>query len=183
MQRRGGGQGSQGGSAGPQLRHPVPQHPARVEALASPPLETATLGSTASSSKPRSQVSTGPGEYQRFSSPPVPSAGVPAFNPMPAQQQPLGGAMGYGQPAAYGGGAPAYGQPARPQPQGQAAWGQMGGPPAWANDPTAQIGMQFGKSAVAAGSEYVERNVRAFSMPLALRDGRGCAVSICDIAR
>lgn len=70
--------------------------------------------------------------------------------------------MGYGQPpvAAYGG-APAYGQPARPPPQGAPVWGQMGGQPAWASDPTAQIGMQFGKSAVAAGSEYVERNVRA----------------------
>lgn len=28
----------------------------------------------------------------------------------------------------------------------------------WANDATAQMGMQFGKSAVMAGSDYVERN-------------------------
>ena len=37
-------------------------------------------------------------------------------------------------------------------PQGFGAWGGM-------NDATAQMGVQFGKSAVAAGQEYVEKNV------------------------
>ena len=36
--------------------------------------------------------------------------------------------------------------------QGFGAWGGM-------NDATTQMGMQFGKSAVAAGQEYVEKNV------------------------
>lgn len=33
------------------------------------------------------------------------------------------------------------------------------------NDATAQMGMQFGKSAVAAGQEYVEKNVGIISRP------------------
>jgi hypothetical protein len=44
------------------------------------------------------------------------------------------------------GGAPAQGQ------DGFGAWGNM-------NDATAQMGVQFGKSAVAAGQDYVEKNV------------------------
>lgn len=55
--------------------------------------------------------------------------------------------------------------------------GQMGGPPgvgvgtpdfaAWGMDgPTAQFGMQLGQSAVAAGQDYVQKNVRAFSLSL-----------------
>ena len=39
-----------------------------------------------------------------------------------------------------------------PGVQGYGAWGGM-------NDATTQMGVQFGKSAVAAGQDYVEKNV------------------------
>jgi hypothetical protein len=46
---------------------------------------------------------------------------------------------------------------------GQGQPGPMGGPnfAAWGmNDVTAQFGMQLGQSAVAAGQDYVQKNVR-----------------------
>ena len=54
--------------------------------------------------------------------------------------------MGYSSMGSMGGPGPAHG--AAP---GYAGWGSM-------NDATAQMGVQFGKSAVAAGQEYVEKN-------------------------
>lgn len=77
--------------------------------------------------------------------------GAPAASG-PSQRASVGypnphGVQGYGHMGAMGmGGAPTQGQ------DGFAAWGNM-------NDATAQMGVQFGKSAVAAGQDYVEKNV------------------------
>lgn len=56
---------------------------------------------------------------------------------------------------------------------GQGPAGQMGGQGfhpnfgAWGiNDTTAQLGMQLGQSAVAAGQDYVQKNVRRSSISL-----------------
>jgi len=103
-----------------------------------------------------------PGGYMRYTSPP----------PHLAQQQPQQSTSPYGRNvAAYGahppqayqsfsGGAP----PPPPPPQGQLGTAHSSQPPmmfsAWGvNDVTAQMGMQFGQSAIAAGQSYVEKNV------------------------
>lgn len=104
----------------------------------------------------------------RYSSPPVDaSSGSTSFaassginpNPYgapatsgPSQRAPAGyanphGVQGYGNMGSMG---MAPGQPAGGD--GFGAWGSM-------NDATAQMGVQFGKSAVAAGQDYVEKNV------------------------
>jgi len=56
--------------------------------------------------------------------------------------------MGYASMGSMGG--PGASAPAGPAPYG--SWPGM-------NDATTQMGVQFGKSAVAAGQEYVEKNV------------------------
>lgn len=83
-----------------------------------------------------------PQGYQRYVSSPPTVPLQPAYNPNPAY-------------------APQFHQPhVRAQPVGPqvpapdfAAWGM--------NDATAQIGMQLGQSAVAAGQEYMQKNVSA----------------------
>lgn len=45
-------------------------------------------------------------------------------------------------------------------PNQNAPWGQFG----MMNDATAQMGMQFGRSAVAAGQDYVNKNVSAIGI-------------------
>lgn len=111
----------------------------------------------------------------RYTSPPPPH---------PAQQQQQHLQQQQHQPALYGNNVPAYGVPPpqayqsfsgssgqRPPPlQGQMAGGhpnQVPPPPmgvpnlqAWGvNDMTAQMGMQVGRSAVAAGQEYLDKHV------------------------
>jgi len=86
---------------------------------------------------------------------------------------PIGQQMHHQQPSGFDSGAHGrtlYGQPQQQQQQqaaglnGAAPWaaaaGHMwnGGPDAM----TTQMGVQFGRSAVAAGSDYVEKNVRPF---------------------
>ena len=103
-----------------------------------------------------------PGGYMRYTSPPPPH--------LTQQQQPPYGrnvaAYGAHPPQAYqsfSGGAPAP----PPPPQGQLGTAHPSQPPmmipnlsAWGvNDVTAQIGMQFGQNAIAAGQSYVEKNV------------------------
>jgi hypothetical protein len=124
----------------PELKHPVPTHPAFIPEP--PPTPNSPQG------------------YQRFASSPPPAPGHGGGGP-PGQPslQPFAAAPGYGQPA-YG--QPAYGGPPPPQmahgvpvapPADFAAWG--------VNDATAALGMQLGQSAVAAGQQYVQKNVRA----------------------
>jgi hypothetical protein len=107
----------------------------------------------------------------RYSSPPVdaaprsasPSASFAAssgINPNPygapasgpSQRGPAGyanphGVQGYGNMGAMG-----HAPGAAAGQDGFGGWGSM-------NDATAQMGVQFGKSAVAAGQDYVEKNV------------------------
>lgn len=64
--------------------------------------------------------------------PPMPMQHTQSAYGYPAQQQPAMGASTYGHPA-FGG---------------------------FINDPTAQMGFQVGKTALNAGTEYMEQNVR-----------------------
>ena len=120
-------------SSPPPLRHPVPTHPAYIP-------------------EPPSTPASPPAGYQRYSSSPQPG---PTGQPAHAQQY-----------------VPAYPfqNPAAPGPQNLAQQPQpshFGGPiPGWnmnnmgVDSATAQLGMQLGSSAVAAGQEYVQKNVR-----------------------
>jgi hypothetical protein len=174
MQRRNVHQ--QGARSPPPLVHPVPQHVVRPDSFSqSPPLtslESPPPGSPPKPSAlhqqqhPRSQQVAGTaGDYQRFSSPPVPHTGANGYGGVngymdlssPPQQAYAGG-HAYGQPTL-----PPQGMRQQPPPQQQQQWQGQAGMGGWANDATAQMGMQFGKSAVMAGSDYVERNVRALS--------------------
>ena len=126
--------------AGPAMHYPVPSRPININAQAHspPPLV-----------EPIQQGDSRTSEYQRFSSPPVPASSVKyASPPGPAAYQTQAGPSSYEH------------QQARPQAASAFdGWAGQGNRPAWANDATTQMGMQFGRSAVAAGSEYVERNV------------------------
>jgi hypothetical protein len=155
----------------PELHHPTPTHPLKpYDIPSSPPL--ASPGMPASPPKPpgmmRSQFSSS--EYQRFSSPPVPPTTTNG-----GARYSSAGAGGPGPGPDMYGGMPynAYGHPQQPLPphQQQRGWGpgqqqQPGGVPSWANDATAQMGMQFGKSAITAGHDYVEKNVSLASIRL-----------------
>lgn len=129
----------------PPLRHPVPTHPAYI------PEPPSTPGS--------------PQGYQRFSSSPSPNLGppphlqhgypsqqpqhVPAYITTPFQHsQPPHGHIQQHQQGPY-------------QPQPTVAHAHQPDFTAWGIDgATAQLGMQLGHSAVAAGQDYVQRNVR-----------------------
>jgi hypothetical protein len=120
----------------PELKHPVPTHPAYIP---EPP------------TTPNS-----PQGYQRFLSSPAPQQQPPG----PGLHAPYAGAPGYGQPAYM---RPAFGAPA---PGGQMGHGVPPVPPpdfaAWGvNDATAALGMQLGQSVAAAGQNYVQQNVRS----------------------
>jgi hypothetical protein len=126
----------------PPLQHPKPTHPAY------PPPEPPKTpgGSTNSSPYSQAQRISSDGGYQRYSSPPVDAPqqqqqGFSAYAPQAAAQN---------QPQGY--------QQARPY--GNMAGQGQGGDFGWQmNDATTQMGVQFGKSAVAAGQDYVEKNV------------------------
>ncbi|KAF8306084.1 YIF1-domain-containing protein [Clavulina sp. PMI_390] len=121
-----------------------------------------------------------PGGYMRYTSPPPPHQQLPPH--LQQQQNSSPYAPGRGQPAysvpppqAYqsfsGGGVPLQGSMAVPGAAGLAGQGHVPPPPpmmvpnlsAWGvNDATAQMGMQLGQSALAAGQNYMEKNVAAF---------------------
>lgn len=126
--------------------------PADYQRFSSPPVNN--YGSQQGTSSP----ATGNGDYQRFSSPPVPSQ---------AQQQPMGNLYPQQQQ---------QGQPFRQQQQAgfsqqqhpngsHAPWDQFG----MMNDATAQMGVQFGRSAVQAGQDYMNRNVSSLPLYLSTR--------------
>ena len=123
----------------PPLQHPVPTHPAYIP---EPPATPAS-----------------PQGYERYtSSPPQP----PTYQQHPHQSPPLHN-VGYGQQYT-----PVNSPPRQPPIHGQIP-PHLGGPAvapvdlsAWGlNDATAQFGMQLGQNAVAAGQDYVTKNVRA----------------------
>lgn len=147
----------------PPLQHPKPTHPAY------PPPEPPKTpgGSTNSSPYSQAQRISSDGGYVRYSSPPVDAgsngnAGIgyggssSSFNAYGAQE-PVGQRGGYQASTS-----PNHGHGPVPV-QGYSSMNQgFGGPggQGWQmNDATAQMGVQFGKSAVAAGQDYVEKNV------------------------
>ncbi|KAG8690434.1 hypothetical protein FRC09_011988 [Ceratobasidium sp. 395] len=140
----------------PPLQHPVPTHPP-----VAPPEPPATPGS--------------PSGYMRFTSPPQHPTSI---SPNRQYAQYGGGGysppQGYGQPQWQSFGAVPAGVGAVPVPGTQqpvaapgfsipAAGGMWG-----VNDATAQMGVQLGKSAVAAGQDYMEKNFGAHLMPLSM---------------
>ncbi len=110
----------------------------------------------------------------RFSSPPVnPSGATGGLGLNDASMGNLGGPSGQGGYNTYGnmgsfgvnqpniGGGPAsYPQVPINNMMGMGMGGQGAGAGQWGmNDATTQMGMQFGRSAMMAGQEYVEKNV------------------------
>lgn len=165
----------------PPLQHPKPTHPAY------PPPEPPKTpgGSTNSSPYSQAQRISSDGGYQRYSSPPVDggssAATATATGYAPSSLGSASGFAGYGPQAGGLPGSEAHNRngyvhaPSPGQPQG---YGQV--PPTgpgqaqnfggWqVNDATTQMGVQFGKSAVAAGQDYVEKNVSHESWLLTLQ--------------
>ena len=124
----------------PPLQHPVPTHPAYIP---EPPSTPAS-----------------PQGYQRFTSTPPPQNYAPGVAPGSGSRIPTGYASHASQYQPAAGTSPRQQQPIHGQippqmnpvaPVDFSAWGL--------NDATAQFGMQLGQSAVAAGQEYVQKNV------------------------
>lgn len=131
----------------PPLQHPVPTHPAYIPEPPSTPMSP--QGYQRYTSTPPSQ----PYNQQIPSQAPHPSHMAPQYGAAPVYHQPLG--------------APSQGHPSAMGPNGPvdfSAWGL--------DNATAAFGMQLGQSAVAAGSDYVQKNVR-----FALCDS--CACGLC----
>ena len=123
----------------PPLQHPKPTH------IAYPPPEPPHTPATSTHSSPYSQAQRiSQDGYMRFSSPPVGETSAATS-----------GVETYAAPVQ-----PRQGYVASPAPPGVTGYQNMGfnGWPGM-NDTTAQMGVQFGKSAVAAGQDYVEKNV------------------------
>lgn len=118
----------------PPLQHPVPTHPAYIPEPPSTPVS--------------------PQGYQRYtSSPPQPQhfsqpiSGIPPNYVSPGNHyQPMGATPG--RPPIPG---QSHSHMNPTAPVDFSAWGL--------NDATAQLGMQLGQSAVAAGQEYMQKNV------------------------
>ena len=127
----------------PPLHHPKPTHPAY------PPPEPPHTPAASTNSSPYSQAQRiSQDEYMRFSSPPVVDTGSAIASGARAYSGPAQPRQGYvHSPAPPAPGVSGY------QNVGFNGWPGM-------NDATAQMGVQFGKSAVAAGQDYVEKNVR-----------------------
>jgi hypothetical protein len=118
--------------------------PADYQRFSSPPVNyNPQVGGPSSSS-------VNAGDYQRFSSPPISAQ-------QQQQQQPMGNMYGQQQPSGFAAGPGVQGQYPQQTPNGtHAPWNQFGGV---MNDATAQMGVQFGRSAVQAGQDYMNRNV------------------------
>lgn len=120
----------------PPLRHPVPTHPAYIPEPPSTPVS--------------------PQGYQRFTSSPTPpqSSSPPQhqaqYTHVPAYTSPFQHSQQHQQQ-----------QPIPQHPHAQASFVPQPNMAAWGmNDATTQLGFQLGQSAVAAGQDYVQRNVR-----------------------
>lgn len=130
-------------SSPPPLQHPVPTHPAYIPEPPSTPMS--------------------PQGYQRYTStPPAPNYGQPMAN----AGHPTHLAPPYAPASGY--------QPPPHQPHPQMNPSGPGAPvdfSAWGLDnATAVFGMQLGQSAVAAGQDYVQKNVRSVlrAVPMSL---------------
>ncbi|KAF9425631.1 hypothetical protein BGZ94_007363 [Podila epigama] len=153
------GQFQQQARSPPPLQHPVPTRP---------PVQMRESNATPSPRMPYAQAHQAQGHGQAQGQ----SQGYNTYNqnqyqPQPAQQQQqyFGGV---GNSSGFGSGT---GTPQQQYPQGHMHQGQQqqpqqqqqnSGMPAFPfnlNDGTTQLGMQFGRSAVMAGQEYVEQNL------------------------
>ena len=129
----------------PPLQHPVPTHPAYIP---EPP-------STPASPQGYQRYTSSPPQPQHFSQPIHHNTAIPPnYVTQSAQYQPMG--AGQGHPSI----------PSQPHPHMNptasvdfSAWGL--------NDATAQLGMQLGQSAVAAGQEYMQKNASPYLIELA----------------
>lgn len=136
----------------PPLQHPVPTHPAYIPEPPSTPVSPQGY-QRYTSSPPKPQQQQQQQQQQHFSQP-LSGQGIPPNYAVPSTQyQP----MGVGGPSDR---PPIPGQPhsymntaAAVAPVDFSSWGL--------NDATAQLGMQLGQSAVAAGHEYMQKNASA----------------------
>lgn len=119
----------QSSASPPPLHHPIPTHPINLIRQGSP------AGSNASTTHGRTTSSASSAPRTSISSPP--------------NQQYFSGGGGHEGASGY------MHQGNAPNQQ----WNGVGPNPWGINDATAQMGMQFGKSAVMAGQDYVEKNV------------------------
>ncbi|WWC65184.1 uncharacterized protein I303_107798 [Kwoniella dejecticola CBS 10117] len=160
----------------PPLQHPKPTHPAY------PPPEpphTPTGGGSANSSPYSQAQRISQDGYIRYSSPPVGesnsnggsggSGSSSSFNAYAPGQQNPNTRSGYGGNTPGVGVGVGVGHTHAPGPQGYSSMSNnaFGGTWPGMNDATAQMGVQFGKSAVAAGQDYVEKNFTRY-LPLHL---------------
>jgi hypothetical protein len=126
-----------GSRSPPPLQHPVPTHPAYIPEPPSTPVS--------------------PQGYQRFTSspqPPPPPA-IPSNPPYAQAIHPQSRTAAYTSPFQH-----SQPQPLRQQHPPLSSHNDLPDFAAWGmNDATAQFGMQIGQSAVAAGQEYVQKNV------------------------
>ncbi|KAH9855550.1 YIF1-domain-containing protein [Lenzites betulinus] len=121
----------------PPLQHPVPTHPAYIPEPPSTPMS--------------------PQGYQRYTSTP-PAQGYPQS--LPNQGHPSHLAPQYGAPSyqPMGHGAPGH----QPHPSAMGPGGPVDFSSWGLDNATAAFGMQLGQSAVAAGSDYVQKNLGGF---------------------
>jgi hypothetical protein len=126
----------------PPLHHPKPTHPAY------PPPEPPHTPAASTDSSPYSQAQRiSQDGYMRFSSPPVGEPSSASASGINAYAAPAHPRQGYVHSPA----------PSAPRLGGYQNVGFNGWP--GMNDATTQMGVQFGKSAVAAGQDYMEKNV------------------------
>ncbi|EIW70117.1 hypothetical protein TREMEDRAFT_30026 [Tremella mesenterica DSM 1558] len=145
----------------PPLQHPKPTHPAY------PPPEPPGTPALSPDSSPYSQPPriSQDGDYVRYSSPPVGAVGTVTPDTSSSSSMNTYGGPGLQNRQTFGGATPVG-------ITGMANMGNMGNGGmgfGWGgmNDATAQMGVQFGKSAVAAGQDYVEKNFTRY-LPLTL---------------
>ncbi|KAI0682389.1 YIF1-domain-containing protein [Cytidiella melzeri] len=116
----------------PPLQHPVPTHPAYIPEPPSTPASPQGYQRYASSPQPQTYGQTLP-PGAAMSRAPIPQS-YATYGHVPAQPQPT-----------------MHGQIPQPAPSDFTAWGL--------DNATAQFGMQLGQNAVAAGQDYVQKNL------------------------
>ena len=133
----------------PPLRHPVPTHPAYIPEP--PPTPQGYQRFSSSPGPGGGSVPLGGHQHQQYPMPAGPQRVQAYTTPFQHSQVASGANQGYGHDG--GGQAPPQGGSYAPGPATAdfRAWGLDGA--------TAQFGMQLGSSAVAAGQDYVQKNV------------------------
>lgn len=127
-------------SSPPPLQHPVPTHPPYIP---DPPSTPAS-----------------PQGYMRFTSSP-PASAPQAYPPTQAPYAPQAQYQSFTGPSPQPHHGPRQSHQQHPPVSNFSTWGVDGA--------TAQLGMQLGQSAVAAGQDYVQKNVRAYGSMASLK--------------